>query len=122
MPASSFDQLAINLSYGDQRAVEIAARWPRAQAAPARRAHAGHEPERVRPAHRLMRKLRDERDLSILLIEHDMKVVMGVSEYVTVLDHGTKIAEGDPAPSARTPPSSRPTSESRLAHGAPRSR
>ena len=44
-----------------------------------------------------MRQLRDERGLSILLIEHDMKVVMGVSEHVTVLDHGEKIAEGEPA-------------------------
>ena len=43
-----------------------------------------------------MRKLRDDRELAILLIEHDMKVVMGVSEQVTVLDHGEKIAEGEP--------------------------
>jgi branched-chain amino acid transport system ATP-binding protein len=43
-----------------------------------------------------MHRLRDERDLTILLIEHDMKVVMGVSEQVTVLDHGEKIAEGEP--------------------------
>ena len=42
-----------------------------------------------------MERLRDELGLSILLIEHDMKVVMGVSEYVTVLDHGEKISEGD---------------------------
>ena len=43
-----------------------------------------------------MRKLRDERELAILLIEHDMKVVMGVSEHITVLDYGEKIAEGLP--------------------------
>ncbi len=43
-----------------------------------------------------MRQLRDEKDLTILLIEHDMKVVMGVSEHVTVLDHGEKISEGLP--------------------------
>ena len=61
-----------------------------------------------------MRQLRDERGLAILLIEHDMKVVMGVSEQVTVLDHGEKIAEGEPAGGpARTRTSSRPTWGSR---------
>jgi branched-chain amino acid transport system ATP-binding protein len=44
-----------------------------------------------------MRRLRDERGITIVLIEHDMKVVMGVSEQVSVLDHGEKIAEGGPA-------------------------
>jgi branched-chain amino acid transport system ATP-binding protein len=44
-----------------------------------------------------MRKLRDERGITIVLIEHDMKVIMGVSEHITVLDHGEKIAEGAPA-------------------------
>lgn len=97
MPKSSFDQLAINLSYGDQRRVEIA----RALASEPRlllldEPTAGMNPNESDQLTGLMRKLRDERDLSILLIEHDMKVVMDVSERVTVLDHGTKIAEGEP--------------------------
>jgi branched-chain amino acid transport system ATP-binding protein len=50
-----------------------------------------------------MRRLRDERDLTILLIEHDMRVVMNVSERVTVLDAGSKIAEGAPG-DVRTDP------------------
>ena len=44
----------------------------------------------------LIKKLRDELGISILLIEHDMRVVMGISDHVTVLDHGEKIAEGSP--------------------------
>jgi branched-chain amino acid transport system ATP-binding protein len=95
---ASFDQLAINLSYGDQRRVEIA----RALASDPRlllldEPTAGMNPQESQGLTEFMRRLRDERGLTILLIEHDMKVVMGVSERVTVFDHGEKIAEGDPA-------------------------
>ena len=92
------DQLAINLAYGDQRRVEIA----RALSSDPKlllldEPTAGMNPQESAQLTDFMRKLRDERGLSILLIEHDMKVVMGVSEYVTVLDHGEKISEGAPA-------------------------
>jgi branched-chain amino acid transport system ATP-binding protein len=95
---SVFDQLSAHLSYGDQRRVEIA----RALASdPALllldEPTAGMNPRESSALTDFMRKMRDERDLTILLIEHDMKVVMGVSERVTVLDHGVKIAEGPPA-------------------------
>jgi branched-chain amino acid transport system ATP-binding protein len=91
------DQLAINLSYGDQRRVEIA----RALASQPRlllldEPTAGMNPQESEVLTAFIRQLRDERELAILLIEHDMKVVMNVSERVTVLDHGEKIAEGDP--------------------------
>jgi branched-chain amino acid transport system ATP-binding protein len=52
---------------------------------------------------RLIGRLRDELNLSILLIEHDMKVVMGVSEAITVLDYGEKIAHGTPEEVRRDP-------------------
>jgi branched-chain amino acid transport system ATP-binding protein len=95
------DQLAVNLSYGDQRRVEIA----RALASDPKlllldEPTAGMNPQESARLTDFMRQLRDEKDLTILLIEHDMKVVMGVSERVTVLDHGEKIAEGD-APTVR---------------------
>jgi branched-chain amino acid transport system ATP-binding protein len=91
------DQLAINLSYGDQRRVEIA----RALASdPALllldEPTAGMNPQESARLTEFMQRLRDERGLSILLIEHDMKVIMDVSEQITVLDHGEKIAEGPP--------------------------
>jgi branched-chain amino acid transport system ATP-binding protein len=92
-----FDQLAINLAYGDQRRVEIA----RALASDPHlllldEPTAGMNPQESAQLTDFMNRLRDELGLAILLIEHDMKVVMGVSERVTVLDHGEKIAEGVP--------------------------
>jgi branched-chain amino acid transport system ATP-binding protein len=94
----AFDRLASQLSYGDQRRVEIA----RALASQPillllDEPTAGMNPNESRTLTEFMRKLRDELRLTILLIEHDMKVVMGVSERVTVLDYGKKIAEGEPA-------------------------
>jgi branched-chain amino acid transport system ATP-binding protein len=97
LPDRVFEQLAINLSYGDQRRVEIA----RALASDPTvllldEPTAGMNPQESRALTDFMRQLRDELKLTILLIEHDMKVVMGVSERITVLDYGVKIAEGPP--------------------------
>jgi branched-chain amino acid transport system ATP-binding protein len=94
---SHFDQLAINLSYGDQRRVEIA----RALASDPKlllldEPTAGMNPQESDQLTQFMRQLKSDLGISILLIEHDMKVVMGVSEQITVLDHGEKIAEGKP--------------------------
>jgi branched-chain amino acid transport system ATP-binding protein len=94
----SVDQLATQLSYGDQRRVEIA----RALASEPTlllldEPTAGMNPQESSQLTDFMRQLRDELKLTILLIEHDMRVVMGVSELVWVLDHGEKIAEGSPA-------------------------
>ncbi|HLY64037.1 MAG TPA: ABC transporter ATP-binding protein, partial [Chloroflexota bacterium] len=92
------DQLARNLPYGDQRRLEIA----RALATEPKlllldEPTAGMNPHETRELTLLIDRLRRELNLTILLIEHDMKVVMGVSDVVAVLDYGEKIAEGPPA-------------------------
>ena len=94
---AEFDRMASTLSYGDQRRVEIA----RALASdPALllldEPTAGMNPQESARLTEFMEQLREELNLAILLIEHDMKVVMDVSEHITVLDHGMKIAEGLP--------------------------
>lgn len=53
-------------------------------------------PQETESAIRLFRKLRDDLGITVVLIEHDMKVVMGISEYISVIDYGQKIAEGTP--------------------------
>ena len=96
--SADFDRLAVQLPYGDQRRVEIA----RALATGPSlllldEPTAGMNPNESARLAAFIRQLRDDLDLAILLIEHDMKVVMDVSERVTVLDYGRKIAEGTPA-------------------------
>ena len=91
-------ELAMNLPYGDQRRLEIA----RALASDPQlllldEPTAGMNPQESEELRRLMETLRNDRGVSVLLIEHDMKVVMNVSDHITVLDHGEKIAEGAPA-------------------------
>ena len=91
------DEYAMNLAYGDQRRLEVA----RALATQPKlllldEPTAGMNPQESRDFTTFVSRLRDELGLTILLIEHDMKVVMGVSERITVLDHGEKIAEGSP--------------------------
>ena len=91
------DGLAKNLPYGDQRRLEVA----RALASEPTlllldEPTSGMNPNETAEMMALIRKLRQELGLSVLLIEHDMSVVMGISDQVTVLDHGEKIAEGTP--------------------------
>ncbi len=86
-----------SLSYGDQRRLEVA----RALATEPKlllldEPTAGMNPQETAEFTTFVGRLRDERKLSVLLIEHDMHVVMGISDRVTVLDYGEKIADGSP--------------------------
>ena len=88
---------ATNLPYGDQRRLEIA----RALSTQPRlllldEPTAGMNPAETRSLTDFIRRLRDELGITSLLIEHQMRVVMGISERITVLDYGEKIAEGTP--------------------------
>ena len=92
------EHLAGSLPYGDQRRLEVA----RALATDPKlllldEPTAGMNPQETADFTSFVRRIRDEKDLTVLLIEHDMKVVMGVSERITVLEYGEKIAEGTPA-------------------------
>ncbi|MFN8559940.1 MAG: ATP-binding cassette domain-containing protein, partial [Dehalococcoidia bacterium] len=102
--AGKADEWARNLAYGDQRRLELG----RALATEPRlllldEPTAGMNPQETVGMMRFVERLRAERGLTVLLIEHDMKVVMGISDRVTVLDHGEKIAEGSPAAIRRDP-------------------
>lgn len=91
------DELAVNLPYGEQRRLEIA----RALAANPKlllldEPAAGMNPQETQELMKLINWIRDEYKIAILLIEHDMKLVMGICEKIVVLDYGKKIAEGTP--------------------------
>ncbi|MFZ1768684.1 MAG: ABC transporter ATP-binding protein [Caldilinea sp.] len=90
------DFVAKNLPYGEQRRLEIArALASRPSVVLLDEPTAGMNPKETEDTTSLIRRLRDERKLTILLIEHDMRVVMNVSDQISVLDFGRKIAEGD---------------------------
>ena len=98
------DEAAANLPYGMQRRLEVA----RALAAQPQlllldEPTAGMNPQETASMMALIRRLRDEFKLAVLLIEHDMQLVMGISERVTVLNYGQKIAEGTPQEVQRNP-------------------
>jgi branched-chain amino acid transport system ATP-binding protein len=99
-----YEDFARNLSYGDQRRLEVA----RALATDPKlllldEPTAGMNPQETAEFTAFVAELREERDLTVLMIEHDMKVVMGISDRVSVLDYGEKIAEGAPLDVQRDP-------------------
>jgi branched-chain amino acid transport system ATP-binding protein len=97
------NQLAENLSYGDQRRLEIArALAMEPQLLLLDEPAAGMNPAEASDLMKLIHKIR-EHGITVLLIEHHMQVVMGISDRIAVLDHGEKIAEGSPAEVRRDP-------------------
>ena len=91
------NELAANLPYGKQRLLEIArAVASRPKLLLLDEPAAGMNPKETEEMTALIRRIRDELGITVLLIEHDMRVVMGISDHITVLDHGEKIAEGLP--------------------------
>jgi branched-chain amino acid transport system ATP-binding protein len=98
------NELSKNLPYGDQRRLEIG----RALGSTPKlllldEPTAGMNPQESMEAMMLFRQIRDLRGVTVLMIEHDMRVVMGISERITVLDYGQKIAEGTPEEVRREP-------------------
>jgi len=91
------DERAGSLPYGDQRRLEVArALATEPQLLLLDEPTAGMNPQESAEFTTFVRKLRDESKLTVLMIEHDMRVVMGISDRVSVLDYGEKIAEGTP--------------------------
>jgi branched-chain amino acid transport system ATP-binding protein len=91
------NRLAGELSYGQQRRLEIArAMCTRPQIICLDEPAAGLNPQETEALSKMIRLLRDEHDLTVVLIEHDMGMVMSISDYIVVLDHGNVIAEGGP--------------------------
>ncbi len=98
------NDLSRNLAYGEQRRLEIG----RALASSPKlilldEPAAGMNPQETAEATDLIRRLRDELRITVILIEHDMSLVMQISERIAVLDYGQKIAEGTPAEVRRNP-------------------
>ena len=91
------DEVSRSLPYGDQRRLEVArALATQPQLLLLDEPTAGMNPQESAEFTAFLSKLRDEQELTVLMIEHDMRVVMGVSDRVSVLDYGEKIAEGAP--------------------------
>ncbi len=96
--AGEEDTIAKNMAYGDQRLLEIArALGSNPKLLLLDEPAAGMNPRETEAMMALVRRLRDELEITVLLIEHDMRVVMNVSDRVSVLDYGEKISEGTPA-------------------------